>query len=112
MILYNSSKDCLLAKEARVADTFFSRLKGLLGTDKLEETAALMIYPCSSVHTFGMRYVIDVAFVDIDHRVVKLVPHLPPGRMAMCGRSRYVVELAAGTLARTGTSIGDRLDIA
>lgn len=112
MLIGNMSKDTVLASRARLADSFFTRLKGLLGTKGLEAGEGLVIRPCGSVHTFGMKYAIDVVFAAADHRVLKTVPGLGPGRMAACGGSRYVVELPAGTLAATATEAGDFLTLA
>ena len=112
MELINLSQDKRLATNLEVADTFFSRLKGLLGTSALPEGKGLMIKPCDSVHTFGMNYAIDVVFADAEDKVLKLAPDLKPGKVSMCsGGCRYVVELPAGTIARTGTTVGDCLKI-
>ncbi|MBP2650408.1 MAG: hypothetical protein H6Q74_1233 [Firmicutes bacterium] len=112
MKIKNVTANCLLVPKAQVADSFFSRLKGLLGSARLDEEMALVICPCSSVHTFGMRYVIDVVFVDVNHQVVKVVANLAPGKMAWCRKSHYVVELAAGSVAATGLRMGDKLEFA
>ena len=109
MQIKNLTKNTILAEQVRVADTFFSRLKGLLGSSGLPAGAALVIRPCNSVHTFGMRYPIDVIFVDAAHRVVKTVAAMGPGRMAACRAGRYTVELPAGTMAKDGTAAGDLL---
>ncbi|MDR3559886.1 MAG: DUF192 domain-containing protein [Negativicutes bacterium] len=111
MIIMNLTNNKILARHAWVADSFFTRLKGLLGKDRLLTGEALVIRPCNSVHTFGMRYAIDVIFADADHRVVKLVSCLGPGKMAGCLAGRYVVELPAGTLALDGTAVGHSLRI-
>jgi uncharacterized membrane protein (UPF0127 family) len=111
MIIGNKTKDSVLASRARLADNFFTRLRGLLGTKGLESGEGLVIRPCSSVHTFFMGYAIDVVFVGADHRVLKTVPDLVPGRLAACLGSRYVIELPAGTLAATATEAGDWLTL-
>jgi uncharacterized protein len=108
-MITNITKDSVLAQQARVADNFFSRLKGLLGSSSLPADTALVIRPCNSVHTFGMRYPIDVIFADAEHRVIKTVAGMGPGKVAFCRAGRYTVELPAGTLARDGTEAGDQL---
>lgn len=109
MALINVSPNTTLAETTLVASTFWRRLKGLLGTHELPAGAALMIVPCNSVHTFGMKYPIDVIFVGKDNRVLKTVGAMQPGKVAACYRSSYVVELPAGTLDKTGTGAGDIL---
>ncbi|MGI6092034.1 MAG: DUF192 domain-containing protein [Veillonellaceae bacterium] len=107
MEVKNITKNILLADNAALANTFFSRLRGLLGTKRLEQGAGLIIKPCSSIHTFGMAYSIDVLFVDKNNCVLKAAGDIRPGRMAACSGSVYVIELPAGTAARTGTTAGD-----
>jgi len=70
-----------------------------------------MIRPCNNIHMFGMKYSIDVAFVDAKDRVVKTVAGLPPGKLAGCRGARYVVEMPQGTLLNTGTETGDLLRV-
>jgi hypothetical protein len=111
MRIVNLTSNLILADNAKIADSFFSRLKGLLGTKQLLPGEGLVIKPCNSVHTFGMNYAIDVVFTAADHRVVKTVPDLAPGKLALCGASSYVIELPAGTLASTATAVGDYLEL-
>lgn len=107
----NRSNDRTIADRVRVADTFFSRLRGLLGMATLPDGDALLIKPCNSVHTVGMRYPIDVVFLDRDTRVLKVVQNLPPWRAAACAKSAMVLELPAGTVFRTGTEAGHSLTL-
>jgi uncharacterized membrane protein (UPF0127 family) len=109
MEIVNVTTGRTLASDARVADDFFARLKGLLGTRSLADGEGLVIRPCDSIHTFGMKYPIDVVFAADGGRILKMIVCLGPGRMAVCRGSRYVVELPAGTLVRTGTMAGDQL---
>lgn len=99
-----------LATEARVARRFLQRLRGLLGTDRLPEGAGLWIEPGGSVHTFGMRYPIDVVFVDGGGCVLRVLPWLRPGRLGRAPRGcRAVLELPAGRTQRQPVSAGERL---
>lgn len=109
MKIINQTKGAIISQQTRMADTFFSRLKGLLGTASLPEGQGLIIRPCNSIHTFGMRYDIDVLFVDGHNQVRKIVSAIAPGKIAMCRSSEYVIELPAGTAEATGTEIGDQL---
>ena len=80
-----------------------------MGTKCLPAEEALLIRPCSSIHTIGMKYPIDVLFMAADDRVLKIAASIAPGRAAMAMGSAYVLELPAGTAKRTGTVAGDQL---
>ncbi|HEY5997648.1 MAG TPA: DUF192 domain-containing protein [Candidatus Deferrimicrobiaceae bacterium] len=109
-LVVNQTRNVLLADRARSATGFFRRLKGLLGTRSLHPGDALWISPCDSVHTLGMRYALDVLFVDGSGVVVGCCPGLRPFRFSPRYRkSCGVLELPAGTLSRTGTVPGDQL---
>lgn len=109
--LLNRTKQTVVAERLFVADTFFSRLKGLLGTSGLPAGEALLISPCNNIHMFGMRYAIDVAFVGSDDAVLKVAEALAPGRLARCRGASYVVELPCGALRQSSTEAGDRLAV-
>jgi len=109
MELWNTTRQVQLAGQLLLATTFFRRLKGLLGTDSLPAGAALLIAPCSGVHTLGMRYSIDVLFMSKAGTVLKIVADLPPARMAGGSGSAYVLELPAGTAALSRTTVGDTI---
>lgn len=111
MRVLNVTNNIILARDLRVANTFLSRLKGLLGTSSLPEGQGLLISPCDSIHMFGMRYPIDVVFVTGEFQVIKVLHCFPPGKVASCPGSAHVLELPAGILASTGTSPGDFLVI-
>lgn len=86
-----------------------SRLKGLLGTRSLPDGEGLWIQPCQSVHTFFMRYPIDVLFLNKEGSVIYATT-LAPWRMSRWVRgANGVLELPAGTLNRTQTQIGNRI---
>lgn len=110
MNLRNRDKDCLLADDLQEARTFLARLKGLLGTSGLPRGKGLAIMPCNSVHMFGMRYAIDVLFLDKSDAVIRVCHSLRPNQMAYCHKASWVVELPAGTAEATGTAAGDRLE--
>jgi uncharacterized membrane protein (UPF0127 family) len=86
-----------------------TRTKGLLGRDSLPDGHALVIAPCQAVHTFGMRFPIDVVGVKRDGTVVRCRPDVPARRLALALRAWAIVELPAGTIARSGLRVGDRL---
>jgi uncharacterized membrane protein (UPF0127 family) len=88
-----------------------ARNKGLLQRESLPEGSALVIAPCSAVHTFFMKFPIDIAFVAKDGRVLKVRTAMPAWRMTGSLRAFGVIELAAGSFARSETRVGDRLEI-
>jgi uncharacterized membrane protein (UPF0127 family) len=98
-----------LASRIDVAFDSKTRRRGLLGRDGMSEGSALVIAPCSAVHTCFMTFEIDVAFVDRQGRVLKTVHALPPWRAGGSLRGFAAIELPAGTLERSGTTPGDRL---
>lgn len=93
------------------AQTFLARLGGLLVRRPLREGEALYLAPCSSVHTMFMRYPIDVAFLDARGRVLKVVPHLKPWRMAVCFGAAAVLELRAGQARARGIAPPARVNV-
>jgi uncharacterized membrane protein (UPF0127 family) len=100
-------------ERGRAAVTFSARGKGLLGTASLEPGAGLLIQPCHSIHSFGMRYPIDAVFVDRAGHVVHTVSRMKPNRLTRhVFRSHAVLEVPAGTIETTGTEKGDRVRIA
>lgn len=88
------------------------RTVGLLRTPELREGEGLWIEKAPSIHMFFMRYPIDAVFVDERRRVVKVVEHLKPWQVVWWARrARDCLELPAGTVARTGTRVGDQLEL-
>ena len=101
-----------VAERAQHARTWRERMVGLLAHERLSADEALIFEGCSSIHTFGMRFAIDVIFVDRQWRVVALREHLSPGRFVLPVRQAWgVVETACGTLQRTGIDVGDTIII-
>ena len=99
-----------MAERARMASRARERLRGLLGSEGLSPGEGLILRPCWQVHTFGMRYPIDVLFLDAKGIVARVVLGMRPGRLSpLVLRSRTVVELPAGVLRETGTRPGDRI---
>lgn len=82
------------------ARSFGARLRGLLLRPALREGEGICLAPCRAVHTLGMAVAIDVVFLDAHGAVLRLVPSLPPGRMALCLRAAMTIELPAGYCRR------------
>lgn len=112
MTVRNLDRGAVLATRLVRAETVLARMRGLLGRDRLDAGEALWIAPCSSIHTFWMRFAIDALFLDRDGRVVRRYDGLRPGRATRIVRgARGVLELESGTLAATGTLVGDRIEL-
>jgi uncharacterized membrane protein (UPF0127 family) len=107
--LENSRNGRIVAEDLWTAFDSATRRRGLLGRDSMPEGSALIIAPCSSIHTFFMRFPIDIAFVARDGRVVSVRTALPAWRIALALRAYAVVEFPAGALARSETMAGDVL---
>lgn len=92
-----------------IADGRRERTRGLLGREGIE--GAIYLTPCRSVHTFGMRFPIDVAFVDADLVVARIV-QMRPGRITRpCWRARGAIEAEAGSFASWNLGVGDALEV-
>lgn len=110
MRITNTTRSTELASDARIARSYWARLVGLLGRGSLRPGEALVIEPCSSVHTWFMRFTIDVLYIDAAWQVVKTAPGLRPFRLSAAFRSaRAAIELPAGAIATTATAVGDQL---
>ena len=94
---------------ARVATSFASRFRGLMGVAELPAGSGLLLPRTRSVHTHFMRFPIDVVFLDDERRIVGIRPALRPWRMASARGARSVLELAAGECDRLGLAEGDAL---
>jgi uncharacterized membrane protein (UPF0127 family) len=112
MLVRNETRNSVLAESADVADTSAKRQKGLLGRDGLSSGQGLWIVPCEAVHTCGMRFPIDVLYLDRKRRVRKLRQAMRPWRLSMCLLAHSVLELPAGVIQQTGTRPGDQLSFA
>lgn len=107
----NQTRDTILADPAAVASSSAQRRRGLLGRATFEDGDGLWIVPCESVHSFGMRFPIDVLYLDRTRKVRKARKNMVPGRISADLLAHSVLELPAGTIARTGTQPGDQLEI-
>jgi uncharacterized protein len=92
-----------------VADNSLARMRGLLGRSELAPEEGIFLQPASSVHTWFMRFPIDVVFLDRDLSVLRVVRRLAPWRTAHRRRATAVLELAAGESERRGIEVGQRL---
>jgi uncharacterized protein len=110
MRVVNQTRQTEIGTRIAVADRGPRRRKGLLGRDGLDEGEGLWIVPCESVHTFGMRFAIDLVYLDRAKRVVKVRHSVGPARISASFRAHSILELRPGTVAATKTQPGDQME--
>ncbi len=99
----------VIAGEVLRADSFWRRLRGLMGRRPLETGEGLLLTPCNAIHTFFMSEPLDALFLDAAGGIVGMAENLPPWRTRFVPGSCQVLELPAGTIARHGLGLGRRL---
>lgn len=101
-----------LSDNIQVATHLFERMKGLLGKNELRAGESLWIKPCMSIHTFFMKFPIDVIFLNKQNEVIAAIENLQPNRLtSLYPKAVSVLELPAGTIEATATVIGDEIEI-
>ena len=105
----NESRGITIARCVNQAFTSESRRKGLLGQESLPPGGGLWIVPCEGVHTVGMRFAIDLIYLDRQRRIRKLVQNLRPWRISLCLSAYSVLELPAGALITSKCQVGEIL---
>jgi uncharacterized membrane protein (UPF0127 family) len=111
---FNKTRQIYLATKLAVAHTHWSRLRGLLGASESDfgNDCGLWIRPCRGVHTLAMRFPIDVLYLDRAGTVVHVEHNLQPWRFSPVRlQAASVLELPSHTLAKTGTALGDHIEI-
>lgn len=108
----NLTQNTTLATHAEVADQAASRNKGLLGRTGLNSGEGLWIVPCESVHTFFMKFPIDLVYIDRNKKVKKVRSSVRPWRLSACFSAHSIIELPAGVIHDTQTGPGDQLEFA
>ncbi len=113
MKLINKTSRKVLLEKIRFAKTPWARFKGLLFTQNLPKNQGLWLIPCNSVHMFGMRYPIDVLFLDRNNRVIHKIAKLKPNRISpIIFKAKSVIEFPAAWLQKHSVSIHDHLEAA
>jgi uncharacterized membrane protein (UPF0127 family) len=107
--IVDTSSGAVVCERCKVADTPIARLKGLLGRRELNPGDGLLLRPANMVHTWFMRFAIDVVFVDAELRVVGITPDAGPWRLTGRRGARSVIELPAGECKRRGIEHGKQL---
>ena len=101
-----------LASNLTVADSVFTRMKGLLGKKSLAYGEGIWLKPCKGIHTLGMRFPIDVVVLDKNLNVIAIIDALKPNRLtAIYSKAATVLELPAHSAAKSGLSTGDVIEI-
>jgi len=109
--IFNVTKGVVIAQQAKLAVTLPQRIKGLLGKDSLSANEGLILKPCSSIHTFFMRFSIDVLFLDKNMQITRLFQNMPPNRLgSIVWASLMAIELPAGKISQTNTQVGDIIE--
>lgn len=113
-IAFNKTRQTFLATQMRVANTHLSRLRGLMGMNPRRFThgQALWIVPCHGVHTWFMRFAVDVIYLDRDNTVVHIEEGLRPWRFAPIRMdAASVIEVPSHTVFNSGTRLGDQFEL-
>jgi len=110
LYVFNETRQCFLSLNVGLADTHLSRLRGLLGRMKLRRDDGIWVAPSQGIHTIGMLFPIDVVYLDARNRVIHLIEHFRPFRIAPIRvHAKSVLELPARTIYVSGTQVGDSL---
>lgn len=108
--VFNQTRQSFLSLKTTAADTHLARLAGLLGKRRLRPDEGLWLRPSQGIHTIGLLFAIDVVYLDKDQRVIHLIEHLGPFRVAPVRmRCESVLELPVRTIFESQTQVGDQL---
>lgn len=112
MKLINKTSNTIISENVMVADSFFKRFKGLMFTKELPEQNVMLIKPCNEIHTYNMRYSIDVLYIDIYNRIIAINEDMKPGRIGKSVKnSAFVVELPCNKIKSLNIKIGDVVEL-
>ncbi|MBN1221025.1 MAG: DUF192 domain-containing protein [Anaerolineae bacterium] len=110
MRVFNQTRDLPLIMQGRLANTFWSRLRGLLRAAPLKKGEGLILVGEKSIHTLFMKFPIDVIYVDKNQKVLRVDGNMVPYRIGpFVAQAAYVLEMPVGTIAETATKTGDQL---
>ncbi len=110
MRVFNQTRNVPLIIQGRLANTFWLRLRGLLGVTSLQKEEGLVLAGEKSIHTLFMKFPIDVVYVDKDYKVIRTDANMVPYRLGpFITQSVYILEMPVGTIANTATRVGDQL---
>lgn len=108
----NLTRQVTLVDRGRVANNFWTRMRGLMGVRQLAPGEGLLIAPCNSIHTHFMRVPIDILYVNGKDQIVAIDAQMPTWRFGRLRRAaRYVIELPSGTVTDATGAVGDQLRV-
>ena len=110
-MILSRTRGNVVCEQTEIADTPWTRLRGLLGRADLPEGHGMLITPAPSIHSAFMRFEFDAVFLDREMQVVKTSERIPPWRARSAKRARSVLELASGEIGRRGVQVGDVLAV-
>ena len=112
MQVHNQTRGLPLITQGELADTFWTRFLGLMGRTALRAGEGLVLKGDKSIHSFFMRFPIDVVYADREGRVVRLDTAMAPNRIGpIVPQTAFILELPVGVIQATGTRVGDQLSI-
>jgi hypothetical protein len=111
MVLVNATKKTVVSDNCHFANTVLKRVVGLLNRGRFDKGEGLLLDRCYGIHTFGMRFPIDVLFLDKDLCVIRAVKALSPYRTCVVKKSVYVLEVPVGAVDASRTGEGDQIQI-
>jgi uncharacterized membrane protein (UPF0127 family) len=109
--LINKTNNTIISENVMIADTFFKRLKGLMFTKELPEQSALHIKPCNEIHTFNMKYSIDVLYLDVNNNILAVDEDMRPCKIGKhVKKATSVVELPSGKIKKLSIQVGETVE--
>jgi uncharacterized membrane protein (UPF0127 family) len=110
--VYNQTRECFISLGVTPADTTIARLKGLIGRLRLKFDDGVWVVPSQGIHTLGVLFPLDLMYLDANNRVLHLIEHFPPFRIApLRSQAASVLELPTHTIYSSQTQTGDQLVI-
>lgn len=110
MRIDNQTRSTSLILYGQVADTFWLRLKGLLGVAPLQQGEGLVLVGEKSIHTLFMRFPLDIVYVDKNYQVIRTKVNMVPYRLGpFVAQAAYILELPVGTISASATQVDDQL---
>jgi uncharacterized protein len=108
--VYNKTRECFISLGVTPADTTLARLKGLIGRTRLKFDDGVWVVPSQGIHTLGVLFPLDLMYLDSNNRVLHLIEHFPPFRVApLRAHAASVLELPTHTIYSSQTQMGDQL---
>ncbi|MDB5074310.1 MAG: hypothetical protein JWO42_489 [Chloroflexi bacterium] len=112
VMVHNRTRGVYLATDAGLATGLFTRFAGLMFRKILPEGNGLVLMPEGQIHMFFMRFPLDIVHADKEGKVLRILHGIKPWRLGpMVKKCRMVIELPAGSVAKSGTELGDVLEL-